>query len=120
MESIVRAMSEEDSFGKTDNPNVMTEEKRDEANKKLKKGGKGSAGAAKGGKKSFAARTENPAREKELNLTEEQEEAYKKLKGDDKRKFEIRQKVAENRYLDKPDQHEISLEDERFAGLVPA
>jgi hypothetical protein len=96
---------------------VEEEEEKPKRGKKGSRSKKGAAARRSGGKDAAleAARADTP-----LNLTEAQEKEYNKLKGDEKKKFEIRQKTVENRYLDKKDQHEISLEDERFAGLVPA
>lgn len=57
---------------------------------------------------------------KRLNFTKEEQKELDGLKKEEAEKFIIRKKVAENRYLDKADQHEISHEDEVLAGLVPA
>ena len=88
--------------------------------KPKRSGKKRSSRAAKSGKKDEALEAKRG--EKPLHLTEEQEKEYNKLKGEEKKKFEIRQKILENRYLQKGESHEISLEDERLvnaAGPVP-
>jgi hypothetical protein len=43
---------------------------------------------------------------------------FDKLSEDDKKKFVIKAKVAENQTLDKKDMHEISRDDMIFAGLM--
>jgi hypothetical protein len=52
-------------------------------------------------------------------LTKEEHDAFNKLDEEGQKKFIITKWVQENRSLDTPDQHEVSLEDERFAGLRP-
>lgn len=57
---------------------------------------------------------------KRLNFTKEEQKELDGLNKEESEKFIIKKKIAENRFLDKAQQHEISHEDEVKAGLVPA
>lgn len=52
-------------------------------------------------------------------LTDDEEKAFKKLDKDEQKKFIIKRWVQENRAAEKADQHEVSLEDMKEAGLMP-
>jgi len=60
----------------------------------------------------------NPLDNKDEKIAKQNKEAFNKLNADEKKKFVIKAQVAENQHLDKKDQHELSNEDLKFAGLI--
>jgi hypothetical protein len=106
-----------DNF-KVESPKVVTEEQRDNVSKadvkEMKKQDKESA-KERGKPKEYTLDTlKRPLDEDRDKETIKQ---FKKMDDDEQKKFIIRKWVEENAHLDKSEQHEISLEDERFAGL---
>jgi hypothetical protein len=60
----------------------------------------------------------NPLDNKDEKIAKQNKDEFNKLSADEKKKFVIKAQVAENQHLDKKDQHEISNEDLKFAGLI--
>jgi hypothetical protein len=60
----------------------------------------------------------NPLQSTDKEIEKQRNDEFNKLSAEDKKKFVIKAKVLENQSLDKKDQHEISREDQIFAGLV--
>ncbi|WP_411753326.1 hypothetical protein [Serratia sp. (in: enterobacteria)] len=53
-------------------------------------------------------------------LNKEEEKEFNKLDKDEQKKFIIKKWIAENKELDTPDMHEVSLADEAFVGYRPS
>jgi|SRR6186713_1004567 len=53
-------------------------------------------------------------------LNKDEEKEFNKLSKEEQKVFIIKKWIAENRTLDKSEMHEVSLDDEKEAGLVPS
>jgi hypothetical protein len=60
----------------------------------------------------------NPLQSTDKDIEKQRTDEFNKLSAEDKKKYVIKAKVLENQSLDKKDQHEISREDQIFAGLI--
>jgi hypothetical protein len=60
----------------------------------------------------------DPFAHSDEKVEKERKAEFNKLSKDEKRRFIIKEKMLENRWLDKKDQHEISFEDEQFANTA--
>jgi hypothetical protein len=60
----------------------------------------------------------NPLDNKDEKIAKQNKDEFNKLSAEEKKKFVIKAKITENRHLDKKDQHELSNEDLKFAGLI--
>ena len=99
--------------------NAPDEETKKEATSTLTAGGK-AAPNPKPAEKSYDIESlkKNPLDNKDEKIAKQNKEAFNKLNADEKKKFVIKAQVAENQHLDKKDQHELSNEDLKFAGLI--
>jgi hypothetical protein len=60
----------------------------------------------------------NPLDNKDEKIAKQNKDAFNKLNAEEKKKFVVKAKLAENQYLDKKEQHELSKEDLQLAGVM--
>jgi hypothetical protein len=97
----------------------VEEEKPKKGSRKGAKSGSKRAKGAKGIKGPFkTAEAKKDDDTKNLKLTKEEEKQLGSLKGEEKEKWIIHKKMEENRWRQKFEMHEVSLEDEQLIGAA--